>query len=205
MHEHSSNTGIDAAPLLELMTQQADAQARDITAAATEGAARILEQAQQESAAQRERALRAAEAELSAAAQRGRERAEAEAHMLVLTTKDAIVSEILGNAQAELQKAATGPEFPAVLASLLEEVLADAPAGAVVLAPPAHVDTVQSWLQANGRGEHPVQPLSGLNDGVAIQDAGQTFRVTNTLSSRYKRQESALRKYSLQQLFGGEN
>lgn len=206
MHAHSSShTGIPAASLLELMTQQAEAQRSSTAAAGQAEADRILAQAQQESAASRERALRTAEAELSAAAQRGRERAEAEAHMLVLTTKDTLASEILAAAEASLAQAASGPDFSAVLASLLAEVLEGAPENIVVLAPVAHTDTVKSWLEANGRGGLSVQPSAFLKDGVAIQDAGQTFRVTNTLSARFHRQEGALRKLSLQQLFGGEN
>jgi len=187
------------------MTQQADAQRAEIVAAAQAEAARIDASARAEASDARERALRQAEADLSAAAQRGRERAEAEAHMLVLTTKDTIASEILGAAEAELAKIASGPGFASVLEQLLAEVLEGAPEQVVVLAPQAHADAVKAWLEANGRGGAEVVATSALSDGVAIQDAGQTWRVTNTLSARFARQEGALRKSCIQQLFGGEN
>lgn len=187
------------------MTQQADAERAEVVANAQAEAERIAAKARDEGTATRERALRTAEAELSAAAQRGRERAEAEAHMLVLTTKDTIASEILSDAQAELAKVSSGPEFTPVLESLLAEVLEGAGDDVVVLAPTAHVDTVKAWLEANGRGGLAVQPSPALKDGVAIQDAAKSYRVTNTLSTRFDRQESALRKLCLQQLFGGEN
>ena len=205
MHETTSNHGIDAAPLLELMAQQAEAARATTVADADAEAQRIAAKAREDAAATRERALRQAEAELSAAAQRGRERAEAEAHMLVLTTKDTIASEILADAQAELAEITSGPGFTAVLESLLAEVLQGASQDIVVLAPPAQVDTVKAWLDANGRGGLTVQPAPALKDGVAIQDASQSYRVTNTLTTRFERQEGALRKLSLERLFGGEN
>lgn len=187
------------------MTQQADAERAEIVANAEAEAQRIAAKAREEGQAARERALRNAEAELSAAAQRGRERAEAEAHMLVLTTKDTIASEILADAQAALAKIGSGPDFKPVLESLLAEVLEGAGEDVVVLAPPAHLDTVKAWLEANGRGGLAVEAAPSLKDGVAIQDASKSYRVTNTLATRFVRQESALRKLCLQQLFGGEN
>lgn len=210
MHEHSSHSatahpGIAAGPLLALMAQQAEAQRAAITAAGKSEAEGVTRNAQQEGAASRERSLRAAEAELTAAAKRGRERAEAEAHMLVLTTKDTIASEILDAAQAELGRVASGPGFVPVLERLLAEVLDGAGSDIVVLAPPAHVDAVKSWLDANGRGGLEVVPTPSLKDGVAVQDAAKTYRITNTLTARFDRQEGALRKVCLQQLFGGEN
>ncbi len=205
MHETSSHHGIDAAPLLALMTQQAEAERASTLAGAEAEAQRIAAKARDEGAATRERALRTAETELSVAAQRGRERAEAEAHMLVLTAKDTIASEILAAAQADLAKIASGPDFKSVLECLLAEVLEGAGDDVVVLVPPAQVDTVKAWLDANGRSGLAVQSTPALKDGVAIQDAAKSYRVTNTLSTRFERQESALRKLSLQRLFGGEN
>jgi len=204
-HHSSSHSGIAAGPLLELMTQQAEAQRGEIVSQAKAEAGRIDAHARTEAADARERALRAAEADLAAAAQRGRERAEAEAHMLVLTTKDTIASEILGAAEAELARIASGADFKPVLEQLLAEVLDGAASDVVVLAPQAQVDTVKAWLEANGRAGTEVLATPGLSDGVAIQDAAQTYRVTNTLSARFARQEGALRKLCLQQLFGGEN
>lgn len=205
MHEKSSPLGIAAGPLLDLMTQQADAERASIIAASQSEAEAIHAQAQQEAASLRERTLRAVEAELSASAQRSRERAEAEAHMAVLTTKDTIASEILEAAKAELQRIASGPDVAVVIESLLAEVLDGAEDGVNVLAPAAHTGTVSAWLEANGRGHLQVVAAPELKDGVAIQDAAKTYRVTNTLSARFDRLESALRRSCIEQLFGGEN
>lgn len=206
MHEHSSShTGIAAGPLLALMTQQAEAERAGIVSQAEVEAARIVAQARDEANAARERALRTAEAELTAAAQRGRERAEAEAHMLVLTTKDTVASEILGAVQAELARVAAGPGFGAVLEQLLAEVLDGADNDIVVLAPPAHAAAVRSWLEANGRAALAVEEAPFLKDGVAIRDAARTYRVTNTLTTRFERLESALRRQAIESLFGGGN
>lgn len=205
MHEKSSRQGIAAGPLLELMTQQVEAERAEIDAASQREADAIQAQAQQEATSLRERTLRAVEAELSAAALRSRERAEAEAQMAVLTTKDTITSEILAAAQAELEKIAEGPGMSAVIESLLAEVLEGVGDDVVVLAPVAHVDTVTAWLNAHDRGGLAVTPLAELKDGVAIQDPAKSYRVTNTLSARFSRQESASRRSCVEQLFGGEN
>ena len=205
MHEKSSRQGIAAGPLLELMTQQADSQRTDIDAASQREADAIVAQAQQEATSLRERTLRAVEAELSAASLRNRERAEAEAQMAVLTTKDTITSEILEAAQAQLVSVASGSGMSAVIESLLAEVLEGAADDVVVLAPAPHVSTAKAWLEANGRGQLQVDASNELKDGVAIQDAAKSYRVTNTLATRFARQESALRRICLEQLFGGEN
>lgn len=186
------------------MTEQVTAQSAAITAKAKAEAEAILTASRQEGTTLRERSLRDIENELAAAAQRSKERAEAEAHMLVLTTKDTLASEILEAAQAELARTAQSDAFPAVLEALLDELLQEANGDVVVLAPPAHVETVKNLLAQKGKEVLAVEPLNGLNDGVAIQDRDQTYRVTNTLSARFTGQEGALRKLCLQKLFGQE-
>lgn len=205
MHAHSSHSGIPVGPLLVVMTQQAEAESARIAADAQAEAARIAAHAQQEAEAARQRALREAEAEIATAAKRSRERVEAKAHMLVLTAKDTLASEILDRAAAELRAVASQQDFKAVIERLLAEAFVDVTGNVIVLAPTAHVDAVKAWLEANGRGETPVEASTAFDDGIAIQDAGQTYRITNTLSARFKRQEGDLRRVCLQQLFGGEN
>lgn len=205
MHAHSSHSGIPVGPLLVVMTQQAEADSARIAADAQAEAARIAAHAQQEAEAARQRALREAEADIATAAKRNRERVEAKAHMLVLTSKDTLASEILDKASDDLRRSAAQPDFKQGIESLLAEAFADVNGNVIVLAPTAHVDAVKAWLEANGRGETEVRATTVFDDGIAIQDVGQTYRVTNTLSARFKRQEGELRKLCLQQLFGGEN
>lgn len=197
---------METPPLLELMSQQAAAERESLLASAAQEATRIREAARSRAAERRATATAELEAELKYQADRSRERAEATAGMVVKTTRDTIADEVLASAAAALRDLAQSEGFSAILDALLAEVLAGVePDGEyIVLVPPAHVDHCKAWLADNGHGGLEVQPLAGLNDGVAIQDPGRSFRVTNTLSARFARRESELRKLSLNRLFGGE-
>lgn len=192
---------MDNKPLLDLMTAQVAAQQEEIAGAARQEAERILEEARDRAARRREETLASVESELAALARRSRERVEAEAQMVTLTTKDAITNDVLGSVAADLAAIASGPGFPAILDQLLAELMAEAPSDVIVLAPPAHADHCRQWLQSNGRGDLPVEPLASLTDGVAIQDRGRKFRYTNTLSARFAKREGELRKHTLNRLF----
>ncbi len=200
---------MDNKPLLDLMSAQIAAQREEIAKKAGEEAARIQEEARERAENRRKDTLTAVESELASLAKRSRERVEAEAHMVTLTTKDTITNEVLDSVSRELAAIAAGPEFPPILNALLAELMADAPADVVVLAPPAHVDHCTQWLASNGYGHLSVEPLASLTDGVAVQDRNHKFRYTNTLTARFKKQEGELRKIALRQLFpataaGGE-
>lgn len=191
-------------PLLELMTQQVAQQCDEIIAAAKAEAASIQRAAEDRATAYRAAALQQTDSELHAQATRSRERAEAESHMVVMTTKDTVTVEVMDDVQRRLRAVAEGPEFPQVLEALLGELLDGAPQEVIVLAPPKQVDHVRQWLQAHGRGSTTVQGIASLRDGVAIQDKDHKWRVTNSLSSRLRRQEGALRKNAVSRLFGAE-
>lgn len=191
------------------MSAQIASQRQDIVSAAREKAAQIQQEARQRAEQRRTDSLAAVEGELAAIAKRSRERVEAEAHMVTLTTKDTITNEVLGDVVRELASIAAGPDFKGILDALLAELMAEAPSGVVVMAPPAHVDHCRQWLANHGHGDLAVEPLASLTDGVAIQDRGKTFRFTNTLTARFKKHEGELRKHSLHRLFpssspGGE-
>jgi len=124
--------------------------------------------------------------------------AEHQAHSM----QQAVADEILHSVDAELDRIAAGPEFPAILEALLRELMTVAPERAEVLAPPAHVERSRQWLASHGHAGVPVVPNAALLDGVAIQDAERTFRVTNSLSSRFHKLENEARKICLRLLFG---
>jgi len=191
-------------PLLDMMSEQAARQRADLLAQAQDEAKAIRERAHAEAAARREEALRLAEEEFRAEAQRAQERADAEAHLVVLTTKDKITDEIMAEVLAELRKETAGPNFPRILEALLEELLRDAPAEVVVLTPPAHLEHCREWMEKHGHGSRPIEPLARLRDGVAIQDPERSYRITNTLTTRFQRNEGALRKLCQRRLFGKE-
>lgn len=193
---------MQAAPLLKLMTQQVSEQCAHIVAQAEEQAAAIRRAAEDTAAQERASALTTLDSELAAAATRARERAEAESHMLVMTTKDSVTDEVMAEVRQRLRAIAQSGDFAPILDALLEELLHDAPEQFVVLAPPQYVEHCRQWLESQGRGGVPVESLPALRDGVAIQDPKRTWRVTNTLSSRFRQQEGSLRKYCVTRLFG---
>lgn len=196
---------MEAAPLLELMTQEVARQREELLAAASHEAEQLTRQARERAERRRAETLEAVEAELSAAGKRARERAEAAAHMVLMTTKDAIADALLTEVRERLRQLAEQPQFEGILRTLLAELMATVSKDGsplVVLAPPAHVALCQAWLAENGHGEIPVEPLKSLRDGVAIQDPARTFRTTNTLSLRFLKREGELRRFCLQELTG---
>jgi vacuolar-type H+-ATPase subunit E/Vma4 len=88
---------------------------------------------------------------------------------------------------------------------LLAELMEEAPDSGdlQVLAPPAHADRVSSWLSNNGRAGVGVEGSEAFKDGVAVQDPGRTFRISNTLSGRFALMEQEIRKHCMTTLFGG--
>lgn len=195
---------MDAPPILKLMSEQAEARREEILARAEADASAIRESAQARAEARTQEGLAALERELETLGARSRERAEAEAHMVQFTTRDTIADELLGDVEKRLAEVAAGDGFGSILEALLSELMQDVQPGMVVLAPPAHTDHAKQWLDANGHGDLTVQPEPTLKDGVAIQDADRTYRVTNTLSARFRLQQDTLRRIALERLFGGE-
>ncbi|MCC6143886.1 MAG: V-type ATP synthase subunit E, partial [Candidatus Hydrogenedentes bacterium] len=165
----------------------------------------IRDAAQQEAAQHRSAVLDAVQRDVQAAEERTRERAETAADMRIKTTKDAVTEEVLRDAAEELDRIAGGPQFPAILAALLDEILEEAPEEGTILAPPDQVQAVQDHLNKRGRAGLNVEPARYLRDGVAVQDPGRTFRITNTLSSRFDRRREAARKLVLNRLFDREH
>lgn len=187
------------------MSAQIAAQRNETLQAARDEASAIQQNARERAEQRRKDSLAAAESELASIARRSRERVEAESHMVTLTTKDSITNEVLGDVAAELAAIAAGPTFPAILDALLAELMAEAPADVVVLAPPAHVNHCQNWLESHGYPGLKVEGLASLKDGVAVQDPGKRFRYTNTLTARFNKHEGELRKLSLNRLFPSSN
>jgi vacuolar-type H+-ATPase subunit E/Vma4 len=186
------------------MSEQAEARREEILARAEADASAIRESARARAEARTQEGLAALERELETLGARSRERAEAEAHMVQFTTRDTIADELLGDVEKRLAEVAAGDGFGSILEALLSELMQDVQPGMVVLAPSAHTDHAKQWLDTNGHGDLTVQPEPTLKDGVAIQDADRTYRVTNTLSARFRLQQDTLRRIALERLFGGE-
>ena len=194
---------MDAAPLLELLTEQADAERSAVVEEAKAQAQLIHDAARKRTANRRERNLAELEGELLQLADRSRQRAHAEAEMIVKTTRDTITDELLQDVSAELLRIPGEPGFQDTLLAMLAELMDDAQPGMTVLVPTAHQAACEQWLKDNGHSELNVEAMPKLLDGVAVQDAKQSYRVTNTLSTRFHKQEASLRKHCLSALFGG--
>lgn len=194
---------METAPLLELMSAQAQARCDELLARAREEADAIVREARDQCAAERGAALASLDAELAEAERKARERAEAAAHMAMLTAKDAITDEVLQSVLENLVRLAESPSFVPVLERLLDELLDGAPGDAVVLTHPKHLDTVRAWLGRTGRAGMQTAPLAALTDGAAIQDVARTYRTTNSLRTRFAINEGKARKRCMQRLFGG--
>lgn len=187
-------------PLLKLMTADVAEQREDFLSSAKREADEIEARAKKTGEARHNNAIAIVDSELQAMAKRSRGRIEAESHMVLMTTKDTITDELLATLEKELSALAKTPEFTGILESLLGELMPDGPAEGVVLAPKAHVEQCQQWLEENGY-KHRAQGVSFLTDGVAVEDSQGSFRVTNTLSARFEKQKSALRKQCIEKLF----
>ena len=186
--------------LLEVMTEEVARQRASILASSQAEAERILAQAREDAARRKAKAQEAADAELAEAAARARERCESETEMIVHTTKDTITDEILAAVAKKLGHIVTTPEFPAIIEAMIEELLDNTKGGEVVLAPREYVQHCRNWLDEHGHTGLEARALDTLRDGVSIQDAQRSFRVTNTFSARLAKQESRLRKLCLERL-----
>lgn len=193
--------------LLDTMAREVDAECERTLAAARAEADAIVAAAREKSAAQRDASLKATEAEMVMLDERWRLKAEAEALTAGLSVRNDAVNEVLDQARGEIRSLVDGPDFPGVLDMLLSEVMAVAPAGTTVLAPEKHLDHVRGWLTKNGSSDVPVEASASMWDGVAVQDSGRTFRISNTLSGRFSRVVDNARRLCMTSLFseGGKS
>jgi vacuolar-type H+-ATPase subunit E/Vma4 len=188
--------------LLDTMTRQVEHACEERLATARTEAEAIVAEARQRAADRYAESIERTTREVNRLAQRARDLAAVQADQQAHSLQQAVADEVLRAVGAELERIAEGPEFPGILDALLREVMAAAPAQAEVLAPPAHVERCREWLATNGLAGVPVIPTGELRDGVAVQDVNRTFRITNSLSSRFKKLENNARKVCLRLLFG---
>ena len=165
----------------------------------------ILEEARVQTKARREAVLKATQTEKEILDDRWRLKAETEAAKAALSLQNEAVIDVLQRVRHEIDEIVKGPRFPAILDALLVEVMAVAPDNVIVLVPEAHLDHVRQWLSKNGNGSLEVDGSAAYWDGVAVQDASKTFRISNTMTGRFVRVEGAARKLSTGALFEGNS
>lgn len=182
------------------MTGRVGREREALLAQAHAEAERIRQTARETGDQRRARVRAALEAELARAEDQTRQRAQAEARITVKTTKDTIVDEILAEVKARLAALAAQPQFAEMLPLLLQELLEGAAPDVEVHVPPAHEERCRQWVREHDGGRRVIADPA-LRDGVAIQDAGPTYRITNTLSARLAKRTESLRRHCLNRLF----
>jgi vacuolar-type H+-ATPase subunit E/Vma4 len=187
------------------MTRQVEAECASHLDKARAEAEQILADARSKAAAARDGVLASARAEVDRLDALWKQKAEGEGIRLDLAMKNDAVEAVLAEVERQVRATTEGPEFGTILERLLRELMSasESSSDVQVLAPPAHVDRVRSWLEQNGHGGVSVEGSAEFWDGVALQNPQRTFRISNTLSGRFARVEQAARKHCMTTLFGG--
>lgn len=183
------------------MSREASCECEGILTSARRDADALLTETRRKAEDRRVTSLRALDLELEGMAQRERERAQAEASRQRLLMEEALVEAVFERAGEDLAKLAASPAFASTLQALLAEAMNVVKGSVRVLVAPVHVATCESWLRANGHADTVVMPDSSLLDGIAIEDARRSFRVTNTLTNRLAKLENAARGRCISVLF----
>ncbi|MDP7639210.1 MAG: V-type ATP synthase subunit E family protein [Candidatus Hydrogenedentes bacterium] len=193
---------MSATALLDTMSKQVAAECDQRRANANGDAEAILAEARAKSAAKRESLTTSTDAKMELLDLRWRQKAEAEAAKADLSMKNEAVKAIMAEVEAKVRAIVEGDGFTEILDSLLAEVMAVAEGEVVVLAPDKQVGHVSAWLGDNGHGGVAVEASAHVWDGVAIQDPGRSYRISNTLTGRYRRVAEVARKICMRSLFG---
>lgn len=188
--------------LLETMTAEVTEECEANIAAAQDEAATIKSEAETRAASQRETVEAVTETEMTRLDERYRQMAQAEASRADLVVKNDTVRAVMDKVHAEIRSIVSGDRFPAVLEALLGSLKDEIRSGLVVLGPEAHLEHIRGWLSKNGLEGVSVEASAELWDGVAVQDAERTYRISNTLTGRFGRVEQEARRVCMQTLFG---
>ena len=189
--------------LLNTMSRQIEGRCQQVLAAAQHTAGAIVSETREKAAKRRADTLDRTQREVDRLAERMRQLAALQAEQDALSMRQKVSDEVLHSVETELARMAASPEFPAILEDLLAEVMKVAPESAEIIAPVAHAQRCRQWLAAHGYGHVNVLESTSLEDGVSVQDAQRSIRITNSLSSRFRKLEDQARKVCLQTLFGG--
>lgn len=190
-----------AEALFETMSRQVQEDCDQTTGAARTEAERILAEARDKSVARHASAMEAVQAEKELLDLRWLQKAETEISKANLAMKKDAVIAVFHKVREEVRRIAESPGYPGLLSVLLKEVLAFAEGEIVVLAPEKHVDYVGNWLKENGYDGVRVEGSTEMWHGIAVQDPGRTYRVSNTLVGRFARVEKESRKLCMTSLF----
>jgi vacuolar-type H+-ATPase subunit E/Vma4 len=187
--------------LLEQMTVLMTQRREEMLKAAHAEADRIMAQARHEMDALRLKTQAAAHVDAERMRVQRLAQAERQAEKELLTLRDRVVEDVLNQARQQAIDVADTSEFEPILKALLSEVVRDAPNEAIVEVPPAYEQKCREQLDALGHRGLRVIAVEHMRDGVALRDQDQTFRVLNTLASRFDRVVSQARRLCMHRLF----
>lgn len=191
--------------LLETMTAQVAEQCEANRVVAEQEAKAIQAEADSQAQAKRETLVAINAAEMDRLDERWRQMAHAEASRADLVVKNDAVQAILKKVESEIRAMVDSTAFTGVLDALLTSLLNEFQGEdneAVLIASQAHVAHVQSWLSSNGHAGISVEASTEVWDGVALQDPARTYRISNTLTGRYRRIGQDARRLCMVKLFG---
>ncbi len=190
--------------LLDTMARQVEQRCVERLAKARETAEVLIADARRKAAEKSAETLQHTKREVEHQAERARHLASLQVELEARSMRQAVADEVLRSVEAELARIAESSVFPPILEALLEEVMTAAPFQAEVVVNAVHAERCRSWLSAHGHGAVPVVESTALRDGVAVQDVKRSYRITNSLSSRFQKLEGEARRICLQTLFGEE-
>jgi len=183
------------------MTQIASERREAIFCQARRQADEIFEEARRQCRERHERAIAAANEEIRRADEQTRMQREAKLERTALTLREAVAEEVLTQIHSAIADVVAGPEFPQVLEALLNDIASELHPGMRVLTTGRNVDLCRRWMVGHGFGDLRVIETAGLEDGIAVEDERRTFRVTNTLSTRFAAREAEARRICVRMLF----
>lgn len=189
--------------LKESMARRVEDQCAHIAAEAESEANAIRDRARAQAQAVRESTIASVEREIAQLRERWEQKARAEAARAELAMKNEAVEAVMDTVTQRIRAIVDSDRFTTILSGLLAELMSAAEGDIVVLAPPSHVDFVKSQLSEHGHGSVPVEGSAALWDGVALQDPRRTYRISNTLTSRYSQVLQEARKICMKELFEG--
>jgi vacuolar-type H+-ATPase subunit E/Vma4 len=191
--------------LLETMASGVEARCQAKLAEARREGDAIVSSAKARADESYAKGLESVAAEIRRAAEQGRKLAQSEGEKVVLSAQHSVSDDALADVRRRLASIAASEDFGPMIDALLAQAVGAARGDIEVLAPARFVERCQAWLSSHGHGGVNVRPTSEFDDGVAVQDVKHTYRITNTLTSRYGKLEPRARKLLMIRLFGGES
>ncbi|GAA5534677.1 V-type ATP synthase subunit E [Deinococcus aluminii] len=162
-----------------------------IRAGAQERAAAILAAARERASALLESQKRSLDAELQAGLTRARSAADLEMNAQRLAAADQTQTRAFQEAEAQLRAAPASPQYPQILARLIQEAQAALPSAEVVEVHPDEVTAAQAALAHLGLHLE-VRPNPAVETGVRLVGRGGKTSVQNTLLGRLQSGREAL-------------